>query len=267
MKKIKFVIIIIFLFIASFLFSACKKRIRFPSDLDEIGFQSVYDSVILNKYKVTDKDLIKEFSKMLNKCELRSLTNEEKGNAKNNPNEVYPFLNGVRIVMDDLIFYLNEDGFYSNTKNEEDIFVLDGFNKELFNKVFESREKSSPSIVEAEFPEGLEKLYCKRGIDSYQSIVTDKTIVDDFLKMLQGCKIRVLTEDEIKKVQDRTISFAYSHVFRTGSDIEDGLEFEINENGYLKESYSFAPEDIYYLEGFNIDVYNRFISAKEPLYW
>jgi len=255
MKKNK-IFIIILLISAIFLFASCKKETRFPNNLNEIVFQSVYDSVILNKYKVNDKDLINKFSNMLNKCKFILLTDEEKEKSTN------PYINGARIVMEDSVFYLNEEGLYSNAKKLEDIFTLEGFDKGLFNEVFESRKKCLLSNIEAEFPKGLDKLYCREVKDSYESIVTDKIIVDDFLKMLQGCKIRVLREEEIQQVNDFTINIINDYIFSTGLMHEDALMFEINEDGYLHEYDSLSPEDIYYLEGFDKEIFNRFISAK-----
>ncbi len=249
---------ILLLICAAFLFSSCKNVNKFPNNLNEIGFQSIYDSVILNKYKVTDKSLIKEFSNMLNECKFILLTDEEKDN------NVSPCNNGVRIVMGDMIFYLNEAGLYLNTKKPEYIFKLEGFDKELFNKVYESREKCQLTNIEAIFPKGLQKLYCRKRIDSFQSVVDDKKLIDDFIEMLQECKLRALTEDEIQKTKDYTIDVIGDYLISTGLTIEDALYFEINEDGYLHEIDSFEPEDIYYLEGFDIDVFNRFIAAKQP---
>ena len=137
MRKQKCCLALILIAIIIMTCMGCKKDQEqenkyFPEGLDEIGCASMFDADL--EHKVVDKDLIDEFTNMLNKCEFRETSSER----TYDPEEARAKMGIVIIKMGDLVFYLERDGRFKNL-NEDKYYYLENFDSDLFERFWRTR--------------------------------------------------------------------------------------------------------------------------------
>ena len=105
-------------------------------------------------------------------------------------------------------------------------------------------------------PEELDQILCRALHDSIlESVVTDKELIDEFIKMINKCVFHESNKNDIFNVEDNLSLGIY--------EITIGdLEFWLFGNG----AYHEPGTDIYYiLEYFDSKVFEKFVNARHPL--
>ncbi len=142
-----------------------------------------------------------------------------------------------------LLMMLFISGCKSNNKEEENT-IANNVNKinNVDKTIFLSEE--------------LDQILCRALHDSIlESVVTDKELIDEFIKMINKCVFHESNKNDIFNVEDNLSLGIY--------EITIGdLEFWLFGNG----AYHEPGTDIYYiLENFDSKVFEKFVNARHPL--
>ena len=139
------------------------------------------------------------------------------------------------------------------------MFIISGCksnNKEEENNNT-NKDNQINNVDKANFlPEELDQILCSGLHDAVlQSVVTDKELIDEFIKMINKCVFHESNKNDIFNEEDNLSLGIY--------EITIGdLKFWLLGNG----AYHEPGTDIYYiLENFDSKVFEKFVNARHPL--